>query len=137
MDIWQRIFYLLSGLRLRRGIIEAMGLCACNKRKAGKSEIETALPCHSNYRLGVSLCCYWGSGHLSGADAYRPSYHISGGWIYFWAASVVVPWFMFLQGMGKGVLARNTPAPLKICAIALATHIIFGIGIAFGIQLVF
>ncbi|MGB2400095.1 MAG: DUF2938 family protein, partial [Candidatus Puniceispirillaceae bacterium] len=54
----------------------------------------------------------------------------------FGAASVVVPWFMFLPCMGKGVFARNTPAPLKICAIALATHIIFGIGIAFGIQLV-
>ena len=48
----------------------------------------------------------------------------------------MVPWFMFLPCMGKGVFARNTPAPLKICAIALATHIIFGIGIAFGIQLV-
>ena len=55
--------------------------------------------------------------------------------VYFGAASVVVPWFMFLPCLGKGVLARKTPKPLFVCSVALIGHIIFGIGMAlsFGI----
>ncbi|ADE40680.1 DUF2938 family protein [Candidatus Puniceispirillum marinum] len=55
--------------------------------------------------------------------------------IYFGAASVVVPWFIFLPCMGKGILARKTPNPVKVCGLALAAHIIFGVAMAFGFGL--
>lgn len=55
--------------------------------------------------------------------------------VYFGAASVVVPWFIFLPCIGKGVLARKTPKPLLVCGVALIGHIIFGVAMAlsFGI----
>ncbi len=49
--------------------------------------------------------------------------------------SVVVPWFFFLPFMGKGIMAKHTPAPTKVCIMALANHCVFGIGMAGGFQL--
>ena len=55
--------------------------------------------------------------------------------VYFGAASVVVPWFMFLPCLGKGVLARKTAKPFMVCGLALAGHIIFGVAMASGFAL--
>ena len=49
--------------------------------------------------------------------------------------SVVVPWFFFLPVMGKGIMGKHTPAPAKVCMLALANHCVFGLGIACGFQL--
>ena len=49
--------------------------------------------------------------------------------------SVVVPWFFFLPAMGKGIMGKHTPAPAKVCMLALANHCVFGLGMAGGFQL--
>ena len=49
--------------------------------------------------------------------------------------SVIVPWFFFLPVLGKGIMAKHTPAPAKVCMLALANHCVFGLGIAGGFQL--
>ena len=49
--------------------------------------------------------------------------------------SVIVPWFFFLPVLGKGIMAKHTPAPAKVCILALANHCVFGIGMAGGFQL--
>jgi len=53
----------------------------------------------------------------------------------FGIASVIVPYFFFLPVMGKGMLGKHTPAPLKVCMLALVNHCIFGVGMAAGFQL--
>ena len=49
--------------------------------------------------------------------------------------SVIVPWFFFLPVLGKGIMAKRTPAPAKVCMLALANHCVFGLGMAGGFQL--
>ena len=49
--------------------------------------------------------------------------------------SVIIPWFFFLPVLGKGIMAKHTPAPAKICMLALANHCVFGLGMAGGFQL--
>ena len=49
--------------------------------------------------------------------------------------SVIVPWFFFLPVLGKGIMAKHTPAPAKVCILALANHCVFGLGMAGGFQL--
>ena len=49
--------------------------------------------------------------------------------------SVIIPWFFFLPVLGKGILAKHTPAPAKVCMLALANHCVFGLGMAGGFQL--
>ena len=53
----------------------------------------------------------------------------------FGLSSVIVPWFFFLPVMGKGILGKYTPAPAKVCILALANHCVFGLGMAVGFQL--
>ena len=49
--------------------------------------------------------------------------------------SVIVPWFFFLPVLGKGIMAKHTPTPAKVCMLALANHCVFGLGLAGGFQL--
>ena len=49
--------------------------------------------------------------------------------------SVIVPWFFFLPVLGKGIMAKHTPAPAKVCMLALANHCVFGLGMAGGFHL--
>ncbi|HCD64468.1 MAG TPA: DUF2938 domain-containing protein, partial [Alphaproteobacteria bacterium] len=37
--------------------------------------------------------------------------------------------------MGKGIMGTNTPAPVRVCVLALANHCVFGVGMAAGFQL--
>jgi len=53
----------------------------------------------------------------------------------FGIASVVVPWFFFLPVMGKGLMGKHTPAPVRVCTLAMANHCVFGVGMAAGFQL--
>ena len=53
----------------------------------------------------------------------------------FGIASVIVPWLFFLPVMGKGIMGTNTPAPVRVCVLALANHCVFGVGMAAGFQL--
>ena len=50
----------------------------------------------------------------------------------FGVISVVVPWFFFLPCLGKGMLARLTPNPPLVCALALMMHSLFGASIGLG-----
>ena len=53
----------------------------------------------------------------------------------FGALSVAVPWFYFMPCMGKGVMARHTPTPVKACCIALANHVVYGVALTFALGL--
>ena len=50
----------------------------------------------------------------------------------FGVTSVGVPWFFFLPCLGKGILARLTPNPPLVCALALMMHSLFGVSIGLG-----
>ncbi len=53
----------------------------------------------------------------------------------FGILSVIVPWFFFLPVLGKGIMAKHTPSPAKVCMLALVNHCVFGLGMAGGFQL--
>jgi len=50
----------------------------------------------------------------------------------FGVLSVAVPWFFFLPCLGKGMMARLTPNPPLVCALALMVHSLFGVSIGLG-----
>ena len=50
----------------------------------------------------------------------------------FGVMSVAVPWFFFLPCLGKGILARLTPNPPLVCALAWMMHALFGVSIGLG-----
>lgn len=140
MDIWQRIFYLLSGNPPSAwNIVGRWAYELATKGRLVNPNIENVPALSFELPLGwvfhYLVGCGYAAIYLVLMQAGYLTTSVVDGFI-FGAASVVVPWFMFLPCMGKGMLARNTPVPLKVCTIALITHIIFGIGIAFGIQLV-
>ena len=53
----------------------------------------------------------------------------------FGAISVVVPWFYMMPCTGKGIMAYRTSTQFKACALALATHLIFGVAMALAFSL--
>ncbi|MFG0516844.1 DUF2938 family protein [Kluyvera intermedia] len=54
--------------------------------------------------------------------------------ITFGIMTVLAPFFILMPGMGIGVLARNSPTPLKKCLSALFAHVVFGAGLWIGAQ---
>lgn len=50
----------------------------------------------------------------------------------FGVISVLVPWLFFLPCLGKGIMARLTPNPRLVCALALMMHSLFGVSIGLG-----
>jgi hypothetical protein len=44
-------------------------------------------------------------------------------------ATVAAPWFVMQPAMGAGVMALDTPTPLKNCLRSLANHAVFGSGL--------
>jgi len=47
----------------------------------------------------------------------------------FGALTVAAPWFVMQPAMGAGVLALNTPTPMKNALRSLANHAVFGAGL--------
>ena len=139
MDIWQRLlffstgtppsnwamvgrwfFYSVRSLTLFHPDIEDKPALSYELRLGWL--VHHAVGC--GYALIYVIAIHWNLLGLTFADG-----------VIFGALSVVVPWFFFLPAMGKGILARLTPQPVKICILAFATHILFGIGIVFGLSL--
>ena len=139
MDIWQRMLFRLSGIApSNMAMIGRWAYRALGKGMIFQPDIdmvdayrnEVPFGWFFHYVIGVVYAVIY----AFLIEVHLLSDSLMHG-LLFGALSVIVPWFFFLPATGKGVLAQQTPTPLKICVLAFITHCIFGIGIAFGFQI--
>ena len=137
MDIWQRIVYAATGNPPSNwAMVGRWFYYTATEFRLFQRDIEDKPAISYELKLG------WVAHYLVGG-AYALVYLVisMNGWLdytitdglIFGGLSVVVPWFFFLPAMGKGIMARNTPAPFKICLLALLTHFVFGVGVSAGL----
>jgi hypothetical protein len=78
-----------------------------------------------HYVVGIvyaaALLGIWGMGWAS-APTVWPALVVG-------AVTVLAGWFMMAPGMGAGIANANTPTPAKACALQLASHVVFGLGL--------
>jgi hypothetical protein len=140
LDLWQRLLRLLTGLPagnwafVGRWFVHALRGRFMHSPIAASPEVPNELPIGwvFHYAVGVVygvvyvLLLRYGLG-------LEPTL-LNG--LVFGVLSTVVPWFFFMPVMGAGVLGSKTPAPLKACLQALASHAAFGLGLAVGAMVV-
>ena len=135
-DLWQRIFQKMTAIPpsnwalagrwciglLTRGQLVARGL---DDAPSMPRELPIGWLLHYAVAVGYAAV-YAGLMTLGWFQA-----GVAGG-LLFGLVSVVVPWFFFMPCLGKGVLARLTPNPQMVCALALMMHALFGVAIGVG-----
>lgn len=136
LDLWQQLLRLAAGLPptnwalVGRWAGEAArgrlfpGIVAQLPARAG--ELRAGWIVHYAVGIGYGAVYVLGVRWVIGVE---PS--LANGLV-FGALSVVVPWFFFMPAMGAGVLARHAPRPGLARMLALAAHIVFGLGLALG-----
>ena len=139
-DLWQICLQRLVGIPATNwGVIGRWLIIALTKGRLVNDTLDETPAIKHEAAAGWSLhyAVSIGYGVIFAMLMYKTPY-LDATWldgVYFGAASVVVPWFIFLPCIGKGVLARKTPKPFMVCALALVGHVIFGVAMAisFGI----
>ena len=140
MDIWQRLLYFSARVPPSNWAIVGRWSYYCVTRglifNAG---IDSMPPRTGELKLGWFVHYFVGIGYAVAYWLLEDSGSLTFSWqdgLLFGVLSSVVPWFFFLPALGKGVLAKNTPTPVKTCILALLTHAVFGTAMAVGFSLV-
>ena len=138
MDIWQRLLQVTVNIPASNwGVVGRWSYYGVTKGALINPAIddmpalagEVKLGWIVHYLVGIGYAiAYW----VLAENLSMLSYNWQDGLI-FGIASSVVPWCFFLPALGKGLFARNTPTPLKVCVLAMLSHAVFGtaMGIAF------
>jgi hypothetical protein len=135
-DLWQRVFQKMTAIppsnwamvgRWSLGLMTSGQLIACDLESQAdrKNELAVGWLVHYSVAIGYAAVYAW----LMHATILQAGL-IDG--LIFGVISVAVPWFFFLPCLGKGMLARLTPNPLLVCALALMMHSLFGVSIGLG-----
>ena len=135
-DLWQRLFQKLTAIppsnwamvgRWSLGLMTAGQFIAHNLESQAerKNELAVGWLVHYSVAIGYAAVYVW----LMHATILQAGL-VDG--LIFGVISVVVPWFFFLPCLGKGMLARLTPNPPLVCALALMMHSLFGASIGLG-----
>lgn len=135
-DLWQRIFQKLTAIppsnwalvgRWSLGLMTNGQLIArdLEARPERRHELALGWAVHYGVAIGYAAVFAWlldrnilDAGFLDG--------------LVFGVISVLVPWLFFLPCLGKGIMARLTPNPPLVCALALMMHSLFGVSIGLG-----
>ena len=135
-DLWQRIFQKLTAIppsnwalvgRWSFGLMTNGHLIArdLEARPERRHELALGWAVHYGVAIGYAAVFAWlldrnilDAGFLDG--------------LVFGVISVLVPWLFFLPCLGKGIMARLTPNPPLVCALALMMHSLFGVSIGLG-----
>jgi len=138
-DLWQRIFQKLTDIPATNWAVTGrwfLGVMLNGRLIARDLE---AMPARAN-ELAVGWLLHYGI-----AIGYAVIYAglMQAGWLavgftdglIFGVISVLVPWLFLLPCLGKGIMARLTPTPRLVCAMALMMHTLFGISIGLGFAL--
>jgi hypothetical protein len=135
-DLWQRVFQKMTAIppsnwamvgRWSLGLMTSGQLIArdLESQAERKNELAVGWLVHYSVAIGYAAVYAW----LMHATILQAGL-IDG--LIFGVISVVVPWFFFLPCLGKGMLARLTPNPPLVCALALMMHSLFGASIGLG-----
>jgi hypothetical protein len=135
-DLWQRLFQKITAIppsnwamvgRWSLGLMTSGQLIArdLESQAERKNELAVGWLVHYSVAIGYAAVYAW----LMHATILQAGL-IDG--LIFGVISVVVPWFFFLPCLGKGMLARLTPNPPLVCALALMMHSLFGASIGLG-----
>ena len=139
MDIFQRFLLITTRQppsnqavvgRWAFNVVRTARLYQPDIESADEIKGEHALGWVVHYAVGIGYACIYAK--LMQKDLLTAS--LSDG-LLFGFFSVIIPWFFFLPVLGKGIMAKHTPAPAKVCMLALANHCVFGLGMAGGFQL--
>ena len=136
MDAWQQILKRMTGIPATNwAMVGRWFVLTLKRRTMYHATIDNEPPFANELPLGwiVHYCVsmiyaliYW---MLMRQGIVQPT--LADGFV-FGAASVVVPWFYFMPCMGKGIMGKFTPNPLKTCLISLSSHLVFGTAMALG-----
>jgi hypothetical protein len=135
-DLWQRVFQKMTAIppsnwamvgRWSLGLMTSGQLIARDLESQAdrKNELAVGWLVHYSVAIGYAAVYAW----LMHATVLQAEL-IDG--LIFGVISVTVPWFFFLPCLGKGMLARLTPNPPLVCALALMMHSLFGVSIGLG-----
>jgi len=140
MDAWQQLLRRLTGIPATNWAMAGRWFVLTLKRRTmyhatidNEPPIANELPIGWIVHYCVSLIYavfYW---MLMLQGMIQPT--LADGFL-FGAVSVVVPWFYFMPCMGKGVMGKFTPNPIKACLVSLSNHLVFGTAMGFGFLLV-
>ena len=139
MDAWQQILKRFTGIPATNwAMVGRWFTLTLQRRTMYHPTIDNEAPVANELPLGwvvhylVSMLyavIYW---LLIQASIIQPT--LADGFI-FGAASVVVPWFYFMPCMGKGVMGKLTPNPMKACLVSLSSHLVYGTAMGIGFML--
>lgn len=135
-DLWQRLFQKLTAIppsnwamvgRWSLGVMTNGQLIARDLESQAERQNELAVGwlVHYGVAIGYAAVYAW----LMQANILQAAF---GDGLIFGVLSVAVPWFFFLPCLGKGMMARLTPNPPLVCALALMVHSLFGVSIGLG-----
>ena len=136
IDLWQRLFQKLTAIppsnwamvwRWSLGVMTNGQLIARDLESQAERQNELAVGwlVHYGVAIGYAAVYAW----LMQANILQAAF---GDGLIFGVLSVAVPWFFFLPCLGKGMMARLTPNPPLVCALALMVHSLFGVSIGLG-----
>jgi hypothetical protein len=135
-DLWQRVFQKITAIppsnwamvgRWGLGLITSGQLIARDLEFQAERKNELAVGWLVHYSVAIGYAAVYAE--LMHATILQAGL-IDG--LIFGVISVVVPWFFFLPCLGKGMLARSTPNPPMVCAVALMMHSLFGASVGLG-----
>ena len=138
-DLWQRVFYWLTDIpptnwsivgRWTFGLMTKGQLIASDIESQSERQNELLLGWAVHYVIALGYATIYAFLMLLGVVETGV---VDG--ILFGVTSVIVPWFFFLPCLGKGVMARLTPKPLRVCLMALMMHSLFGFSLGVGFQI--
>ena len=139
MDIFQRLLFITTGQppsnwavvgRWAFKVLRTARLCQPDIESTDEIKGEHVFGWVVHYAVGIGYAFIYAE--FMQRNLLTPS--LSDG-LLFGFLSVIIPWLFFLPVLGKGIMAKHTPAPAKVCMLALANHSVFGLGMAAGFQL--
>ncbi|MDA9171139.1 DUF2938 domain-containing protein [Alphaproteobacteria bacterium] len=131
MDLWQRLVKLTYGINPSDwGVIGRWLIMLILKQKVLNPNIENEKPYKNELIIGWIF-------HYFVAILYSLAFFILIYYFEFLEASfydglifglitVIIPWFIFLPILGKGILAVKTPKPILVCSLSVWSHVAIG-----------
>lgn len=136
LDLWQRLLFAAKQIPPTSWALVGRWFRSALRGRPFPGTVAQLPPERGELRLGWVVHYLVGLGYgvvyVVGLRAFGldPASLLNG--LVFGVVSVIVPWFFFMPAMGAGVLARRAPNPALARTLALASHTVFGLGLACG-----
>ena len=140
MDLWQRLVKLTYGINPSDwGIVGKWLIMLILKRKIYNPNIEKEKSYENELIIGWIFHYFIGILYslvffimMYYFGIFKATFYYG---LIFGLITVIIPWFIFLPILGKGVLASKTPRPFLICSLSVWSHVAIGTAIGLLFQL--